>query len=120
MYRTPSDPFQLSHITLTHVFPLLIYATNLEVFYMNVSIYQSFLSKADVAARSFYEKAHWWLWAMVLYKRNLLEILKLPEVKIKNTGNAQWMDKQWPTTKKGQDKFLTELGARLVMPAFDV
>jgi hypothetical protein len=110
----------ISSMTLINIFPLLTNATNLEVFYMNASIYQSFSSKADLAAKSFYDKAHWWLWAMVLYKRDPLEILRMPKLKTKKGDNGQWVNKQWSTTKKGQDEFLAELAIRLVVPAFEV
>ena len=92
------------------MFPLLAYATNLEVLYMNTCIYQSFSSKADLAARHFYHRTGVWLWAIVLYKRDPLSIMKLPALKEKKVGN-----KQWATTQKGQDEFLTELKRRLVV-----
>jgi hypothetical protein len=110
----------ITSMTLINIFPLLTYATNLEVFYMNASIYQSFSSKADLAAKSFYDKAHWWLWAMILYKRDPLEILRMPKLKTKKGDNGQWVNKQWSTTKKGQNEFLAELAVRLVVPAFEV
>jgi hypothetical protein len=106
----PAGVKLISHITWDHMFPLLAHATNLEVLYMNTCIYQSFSSKPDLAARHFYHRAGVWLWAMVLSKRDLLSIMRLPGLKENKVGN-----KQWVTTQKGQDEFLAELKRRLVL-----
>jgi hypothetical protein len=113
--RLPYDrsyPENISHMTLNNVFPLLAYATSLEVLYMNTSIYQSLSSRATLAARRFYHCANVWLWAMVLCKRDPLSIIRLPAPK-----PLKGASKQWSTSKKGQDEFLAELAARLVVSA---
>jgi hypothetical protein len=106
-----NSPKNISHMTLENIFPLLTYATNLEALYMNTSIYQSFSSKPNLAATRFYDRANDWLWAMVLYKHDPLSIIKLPALKAKIGGN-----KQWSTTKEGQEEFLAGLAKRLVVP----
>jgi hypothetical protein len=107
----------IAHMTLGHIFPLFTQATSLEALYMNTSIYQSFSSKASLAAKNFYDKTNSWLWAMVLHKRDPSKILQMPKSKMKGLNGQYWKNKQWSTSRKGQDEFLAELGARLVVPA---
>jgi hypothetical protein len=86
-------PDFLKHVGLVDIWSLLASASRLEALYLHTWIWQSFSTKARLAADAFYSHAHGWMHTLAARRANkiaALNVLKLPAVAANATVAPKW------------------------------